>query len=61
MCMEPDFIKALLKEPAGLSKYVKFLINYRGRKLENCYFNTESKFFEQRIKERLNTQFNYYC
>ena len=30
MCMEPDFLNALLKEPNGFSKYVKFLINYRG-------------------------------
>ena len=43
MCMKPDFLNALLKEPDGLSKYVKFLINYRDRKLENCYLNTEEK------------------
>ena len=43
MCMKPDFLNILLKEPDGLSKYVKFLINYRGRKLENCYLNTEEK------------------
>ena len=43
MCMEPDFLNALLKEPNGFSKYVKFLINYWGRKLENCYLDTEEK------------------
>ena len=43
MCMKPDFLNTLLKEPDGLSKYVKFLIKYRDRKLENCYFNTDEK------------------
>ena len=43
MCMKPDFLNTLLKEPDGFSKYVKILINYRGRKLENCYLNTEEK------------------
>ena len=28
MCMEPDFLNTLLKEPNGFSKHVKFLINY---------------------------------
>ena len=41
MCMKTDFLNALLKEPDAFSKYVEFLINYRGRKLENCYLNTE--------------------
>ena len=43
MCMKPDFLNTLLKEPDGFSKYVKFLINYPGRKLEYCYLNTEEK------------------
>ena len=43
MCMKPDFLNTLLKEPDGFSKYVKFLINYLGRKLEYCYLNTEEK------------------
>ena len=43
MCMKPDFLNTLLKEPDGLPKYVKFLIKYRDRKLENCYFNTDEK------------------
>ena len=43
MCMKPDFLSAILKEPDGFSKYVKFLINYRGRKLQNCYLTTEEK------------------
>ena len=38
-----DFSNTLLKEPDDFSKYVKFLINCRGRKLENCYFNMEEK------------------
>ena len=32
-----------LKETDGFLKYVKFLINYWGRKLQNCYLNTEEK------------------
>ena len=40
-CMKPDFLSTLLKEPDGFSEYVKFLINYQGRQLENCYPNTE--------------------
>ena len=43
MCMKPDFLNTLLKEPDGLSKYVKFLIKYRDRIVENCYFNTDEK------------------
>ena len=43
MCMKPDFLSTLLKEPDGFSEYAKFLINYRGQKLENCYLNTEEK------------------
>ena len=43
MCMEPDFLNTLIKEPNGFSKYIKFLINYRGRKLKNCYLDTEEK------------------
>ena len=43
MCMKLDFLNTLLKELDGFSKYVKFLINYPGRKLENSYFNTEEK------------------
>ena len=35
MCMKHDFLNTILKEPDGFSKYVQFLINYRGRKLEN--------------------------
>ena len=31
MCMKPDFLSPLLKEPDGFSEYVTFLINYRGR------------------------------
>ena len=30
MCMKPDVLNTLLKEPDGFSKYVKFLMNYRG-------------------------------
>ena len=33
MCMKPDFLNTLLKEPDGFSKYVKLFINYQGRKL----------------------------
>ena len=33
----------LLKETDGFLNYVKFLINYWGRKLGNCYLNTEEK------------------
>ena len=40
---EPDFLSILLKEPDGFSEYVKFLINYQDRKLENCYLNREEK------------------
>ena len=36
MCMKPDFLDPILKEPDGFSKYIKFLMNYQGRKLENC-------------------------
>ena len=43
MCMKPDFLSPLLKETDGFSEHVTFLINYRGRKLENCYLNTEEK------------------
>ena len=43
MCMKPDFLNTLLKKPDSLSKYVKFLIKYRDRKLENCYSNTDEK------------------
>ena len=28
MCMKPDFLNTILKEPDDFSKYVKFLINY---------------------------------
>ena len=41
--VKPDFLNTILKEPDGFSKYVKFLINYRDRKLENCYLTTEEK------------------
>ena len=41
--MKPDFLSTLLKELDGFSEYAKFLINYQGRKLENCYLNTEKK------------------
>ena len=56
--MKPDFLSTLLKELDGFSEYAKFLINYQGRKLENCYLNTEKNlvttiFFEQRKKEKL--------
>ena len=43
MCMKSDFLITLLKEPDGFSESVKFLVNYRGRKLENFYLNTEEK------------------
>ena len=33
MCMKPDFLNTLLKEPDGFSKYIKLFINYQGRKL----------------------------
>ena len=69
MCMKHDFLNtynSIKQEPDDLSKYVKFLINYLSRpKLENCYLNRRKNlvtttFFEQRIKEKLNTQFDYY-
>ena len=41
--MKPDFLNTILKEPDDFSKYVKVLINYRRRKLENCYLTTEEK------------------
>ena len=41
--MKPDFLSTLLKKPDGFSEYVKFLKNYWGRKLENCYLDTEEK------------------
>ena len=61
--MKPDFLNTILKEQDGFSKYVKFLINYQGRKLENYCLTTEKKlvtsiFFEQRIKGKLNTRFD---
>ena len=43
MCMKPDFLNTILKEPDGSSKYVKFLIKYRDQKLENCYLTREKK------------------
>ena len=58
MCMEPDFVNTLLKERDGFSKYVNFLINYRDRKLEIFYGRKHlvtTIFFEQKIKENLNT------
>ena len=61
MCMEPDFLNTLLKEPDGFSKYVKRLINDRGRKLEELLPQYGRKslatktFSEQRIKGNLNT------
>ena len=41
----PDFLNKILKEPDDFSKYVKFLINYRGRKSENRYITTEEKIY----------------
>ena len=42
--MKPDFLSTLLKEPGvKISEYVKFLINYRDQKLDNCYLKTEEK------------------
>ena len=41
MYIEQDFLNSMLKEPDDFSKYVEFLINCRGRKLDNCYFTTE--------------------
>ena len=65
--MKCDFLNTILKEPDGFSKYAKVLINYQGRKLKNCYLTHYGRknlvttiFFEQRIKEKLNTQFDYY-
>ena len=43
MCMKTVFLNTILKEPDGFLKYVKFLINYRDQKLENCYLITEEK------------------
>ena len=43
MCIKPDFLNTNLKEPDGFAKYVKFLINYRHQKLENCCLTTEEK------------------
>ena len=36
MCMKPDFLSKLLKEPDGFSEYEKFLIYYREWRLEKC-------------------------
>ena len=60
--MKSYFLTTILKEPNGFSKYVKFLINYRGRKSENCYLTTEvtTLFFEQRIKEKLKVNMSVY-
>ena len=61
MCMERDFLNTLLKEPDSFSKYVKRLINYRDRKLEELLPQYRRKslatktFSEQRIKGNLNT------
>ena len=30
ICIELDFLNPLSEEPNGFSKYVKFLMNYRG-------------------------------
>ena len=64
MCMRPDFLDTLLKEPNGFSKYVKSLINYSIiRELLPQYGRKDlvtDIFFERRIKEKLNTRFGYY-
>ena len=63
--MKPDFLNTILKEPDGFSKYVKFdklsrpkirelLPHYEEKKLVTTIF------FEQRIKEKFNTRFDYY-
>ena len=57
MCMKPDFLNTILKEPDGFSEYVKLLIYYGDRKLENCYLTII--FIAQRIKEKLNNRFDY--
>ena len=36
MCMKPDFLNTLLKEPDGFSKYVKLFMNYQGRELSHA-------------------------
>ena len=41
--MKSRFLNTLLKEPDGFSKYIKFLINYQGRKLEDCHLDIEEK------------------
>ena len=43
MCMKTVFLNTILKEPDGFLKFVKFLINYRDQKLENCYLTTGEK------------------
>ena len=44
MCMKPDVLNTILKAPDDFSKYVKFLINYQGRKLENIASLSKKKF-----------------
>ena len=41
--MKPDFLSTFLKELDGFSEYVKFLINYQGWQLENCYLKMEER------------------
>ena len=55
MCMKPNFLNTIVKEPDGFSKYVNLLINYRDQKLENCENIVTTIFFEQSIKEKRNT------
>ena len=64
---ETWFSKHTFKRTRWFFRYVKFLINYRGRKLENCRKKKYGRknlvttiFFEQRVKEKLNTWFDYY-
>ena len=64
MRMKLDFLNTLLKELDGFSKYVKSLINYLIiRELLPQYGRKDlvtNIFFEQKIKEKLNTRFDYY-
>ena len=64
---ETWFSKHTFKRTRWFFRYVKFLINHRGRKLENCRKKKYGRknlvttiFFEQRVKEKLNTWFDYY-
>ena len=66
MCMKPDFLNTLLKEPDGFSKYVKIFDKLSRPKIRVLLPQYGRKslattiFLEQKINEKLYTQFNYY-